>query len=97
MPDGPDSDAHGATAARAGHPHACYYFGAEDGTRTRDPNLGKVVLYQLSHFRERLTGAEAKYIASDCAGAVARAGSAPLLAESPSSSSRSAHLEDGLP
>jgi hypothetical protein len=24
----------GATAARAGHPHACYYFGAEDGTRT---------------------------------------------------------------
>ena len=24
---------------------------AEDGTRTRDPNLGKVVLYQLSHFR----------------------------------------------
>ena len=26
-------------------------FGAEDGTRTRDPNLGKVMLYQLSHFR----------------------------------------------
>ena len=26
-------------------------LGAEDGTRTRDPNLGKVVLYQLSHFR----------------------------------------------
>ena len=25
--------------------------GAEDGARTRDPNLGKVVLYQLSHFR----------------------------------------------
>ena len=25
--------------------------GAEDGTRTRDPNLGKVMLYQLSHFR----------------------------------------------
>ncbi len=24
---------------------------AEDGTRTRDPNLGKVVLYQLSYFR----------------------------------------------
>ena len=32
----------------------CYYFGAEDGTRTRDPDLGKVVLYQLSHFRMRL-------------------------------------------
>jgi hypothetical protein len=28
---------------------------AEDGTRTRDPNLGKVVLYQLSYSRSRLT------------------------------------------
>ena len=26
-------------------------FRAENGTRTRDPNLGKVVLYQLSYFR----------------------------------------------
>ena len=26
-------------------------IGAENGTRTRDPNLGKVVLYQLSYFR----------------------------------------------
>ena len=26
-------------------------YGAENGTRTRDPNLGKVVLYQLSYFR----------------------------------------------
>ncbi len=25
--------------------------GAEDGTRTRDIHLGKVALYQLSHFR----------------------------------------------
>ena len=25
--------------------------GAKDGTRTRDPDLGKVVLYQLSYFR----------------------------------------------
>ena len=25
---------------------------AENGTRTRDPNLGKVVLYQLSYFRK---------------------------------------------
>ena len=24
---------------------------AEDGTRTRDPQLGKLVLYQLSYFR----------------------------------------------
>ena len=27
------------------------FTGAEDGTRTRDPNLGKVMLYQLSYFR----------------------------------------------
>ena len=31
-------------------PHLLY--GAEDGTRTRDPNLGKVMLYQLSYFRD---------------------------------------------
>ncbi len=29
--------------------------GAEDGTRTRDPHLGKVMLYQLSHFRSIAT------------------------------------------
>ena len=28
---------------------------AENGTRTRDPNLGKVVLYQLSYFRKYLS------------------------------------------
>ncbi len=29
---------------------------ADDGTRTRDPHLGKVMLYQLSHVRStRLT------------------------------------------
>ena len=27
-------------------------FRAENETRTRDPNLGKVVLYQLSYFRK---------------------------------------------
>ena len=27
---------------------------AKDGTRTRDPDLGKVVLYQLSYFRVTL-------------------------------------------
>ncbi len=26
---------------------------ADDGIRTRDPHLGKVVLYQLSHVRVR--------------------------------------------
>ena len=34
-------------------------LGAKDGIRTRDPDLGKVVLYQLSYFRE----AEGKYTA----------------------------------
>ena len=29
-------------------------MGAEDEARTRDPNLGKVVLYQLSYFRIKL-------------------------------------------
>ena len=29
----------------------CLIFRAENETRTRDPNLGKVVLYQLSYFR----------------------------------------------
>ena len=29
-------------------------FGAENGTRTRDLNLGKVALYQLSYFRKYL-------------------------------------------
>ena len=28
---------------------------AKDGTRTRDPDLGKVVLYQLSYFRNQST------------------------------------------
>ena len=27
-------------------------LGADNGARTRDPNLGKVVLYQLSHVRK---------------------------------------------
>ena len=32
-----------------GRPRTCN--GADDGVRTRDPDLGKVVLYQLSHVR----------------------------------------------
>ena len=35
-------------------------FGAENETRTRDPNLGKVVLYQLSYCRIALFSASAK-------------------------------------
>ena len=31
-------------------------FGADDGIRTRDPHLGKVMLYQLSHVRARRRG-----------------------------------------
>ena len=30
-------------------------YGAENETRTRDPNLGKVMLYQLSYFRISLS------------------------------------------
>ena len=30
----------------------CSISGADNGARTRDPHLGKVVLYQLSHVRE---------------------------------------------
>ena len=30
---------------------AAVFCGAENETRTRDPDLGKVVLYQLSYFR----------------------------------------------
>ena len=38
---------------RAGHSHGQLRTcsGADDGVRTRDPDLGKVVLYQLSHVR----------------------------------------------
>ena len=36
---------------------AGFLGGAKDGIRTRDPYLGKVVLYQLSYFRVR----ECKY------------------------------------
>ena len=31
-----------------------FLVGAEDEARTRDPNLGKVVLYQLSYFRIKI-------------------------------------------
>lgn len=31
-----------------------FLFGAENGARTRDLNLGKVALYQLSYFRKTL-------------------------------------------
>ena len=46
--------------------------GAEDGTRTRDPHLGKVMLYQLSHFRSNVAttdqgGAESQIRTGDTA------------------------------
>ena len=40
---------HSATSPEEGRPIAP--LGAEDGIRTRDLNLGKVALYQLSYFR----------------------------------------------
>ncbi|GEM_PF-439235 len=36
------------------------FSGAENGTRTRDPDLGKVVLYQLSYFRMALCGCKGR-------------------------------------
>ena len=33
--------------------------GADNGTRTRDPHLGKVMLYQLSHVRVPLYSRQA--------------------------------------
>ena len=41
------------TAATA-EPPLSTYSRAGNGTRTRDPNLGKVVLYQLSYSRKLL-------------------------------------------
>ena len=32
------------------------FLGADDGIRTRDPHLGKVMLYQLSHVRSGRAG-----------------------------------------
>ena len=46
-------------------------LGAENETRTRDPNLGKVVLYQLSYFRNFICEANPTFrtvqpISPDC-------------------------------
>ena len=32
--------------------HRLFIFGAENEVRTRDPQLGRLMLYQLSYFRE---------------------------------------------
>ena len=48
----------GATVAPSVYEVASRGSGAEDGTRTRDPHLGKVMLYQLSHFRPNLDDAD---------------------------------------
>ena len=41
--------------------YGCRHFGAENGARTRDLNLGKVALYQLSYFRVRFPDWDCKY------------------------------------
>ena len=41
-------------------------LGAENETRTRDPNLGKVVLYQLSYFRNFLELCKRCYPFCEC-------------------------------
>ena len=41
-----------AVASPLGHSTmGSVFLRADDGIRTRDPHLGKVMLYQLSHFR----------------------------------------------
>ena len=45
-------------------------LGAENETRTRDPNLGKVVLYQLSYFRSNIRTVIADSIGITCATAL---------------------------
>ena len=40
----------------------CSIKRAENGTRTRDPNLGKVVLCQLSYFRKKFFLKEASLL-----------------------------------
>ena len=52
LDDGASAPPHEASrSSNRGSPRAGQKNGAEDGTRTRDPHLGKVMLYQLSHFR----------------------------------------------
>ena len=41
------------------------FSGAENGTRTRDLNLGKVALYQLSYFR-KVTIRQTEPVRMDC-------------------------------
>ena len=58
-----------STSSAPGHGRAqkndnlsgCRHFGAENGARTRDLNLGKVALYQLSYFRVRFPDWDCKY------------------------------------
>ena len=49
--------------------------GADDGTRTRDPNLGKVMRYQLRYIRETYHTAAVKYVHLCCDGLCAILGS----------------------
>src|SRR4051812_49660866 len=45
------ADVDGAARARRSGASDQDFYGADDGIRTRDPHLGKVMLYQLSHVR----------------------------------------------
>ena len=42
---------HPANVKDPGQEPGVFHIGADDGIRTRDPHLGKVMLYQLSHVR----------------------------------------------
>ena len=41
----------GSTITRKTFDFHLFKLGAEDGTQTRDPQLGRLMLYQLSYFR----------------------------------------------
>ena len=51
MPDFAPDASPGRESATPEKAADLHFLGADDGIRTRDPHLGKVMLYQLSHVR----------------------------------------------
>ena len=48
----------GSTITRKTFDFHLFKLGAEDGTQTRDPQLGRLMLYQLSYFRKISVGSD---------------------------------------
>ena len=51
------SDAKGVEKEKASEDRS-FCLRAEDGTQTRDPQLGRLMLYQLSYFRDVKSGGQ---------------------------------------